>query len=464
MFSFRLGSIGVTVHPSHLLLGALFGWMSLDAGAAGWPGTVLSDPASPARLFTQLAVVLIWVGIVFASVLFHELGHALTMRAYHYRPSIQLVMLGGYTSPNSSEPLPWGRDVVTTLAGPFFGASLGLLCWLLLKLQPGPILDYILLNATRANFLWAVFNMAPVLPLDGGRVTMAVLSRAFGKAGMALAFLLGLGLCAVALYLSWRAGVQSFLFLFALLFGFRNVQGLLSLWRTEPAGPVPSELAEAERLFAAGQLGAARTQLEALRGRELPMATISRIHHLLGWIALREGEGRRALDHFSQVQARPVERHALAAAFSLIGDEARAIPLWEQAYQETRDPGVLQEWAGALLRVGRTDDAARLSGVDLAGAYRAAEKMAFLRGAYSEAARFGEESFHRRPSPEGAYDVACALARAGDSRRALEFLEQARGLGYRDVETAATDPDLASLHGLPAFDAWLNSLGKNAAP
>lgn len=464
MLTFRLGSIRVTVHPSHWLGGALIATMALGGWGDGWPGKILGNPDAPGRVATQLWVVLIWVGIVFVSVLFHELGHALAMRAYRYRPTIQLVMLGGYTSPNTPAPLPWSRDIVTTLAGPMFGVLLGLLCFLLLRLGPGEVLSYVLASASLANFYWAAFNMAPVLPLDGGRVSMALLSRVLGKVGTALAFLLGIAVCGLAVYYSWRAGVSGFLLLFALLFAFQNVQGLLALWRTEPPGAAPPELAEAERLFAAGEIGAARTQLEALRGREIPVAVASRLHHLLGWIALREGEGRRALDHFSQVQGRPVERHALAAAFSLIGDEARAIPLWEQAYQETKDPGVLQEWAGALLRTGRTDDASRLPGVDLAGAYRAAEKMAFLRGAYSEAARFGEESFTRRPSPEGAYDVACALARAGDGRRAVEYLEHAQALGYRDVDAAGTDPDFVSLHGLPAFDSWLGSLRKNAGP
>src|SRR5262249_33939635 len=152
-----------------------------------------------------------------------------------------------------------------------------------------------------------------------------------------------------------------------------------------------------------------------------------------------------------------------AAHLSLLGDEPRAVPPWEEAYRPTQDPGVLQEWAGALIRAGRTAEAERLPGVDLASAYAAAEKMAFLRGAFSEAARFGEESFRRRPTPEGAYDVACALARAGDSRKAVEYLERAKELGYSDVDAAATDPDLASLHGLPAFDTWLSSLRKNAA-
>jgi tetratricopeptide (TPR) repeat protein len=180
-------------------------------------------------------------------------------------------------------------------------------------------------------------------------------------------------------------------------------------------------------------------------------------------VALKEGEGRRALDEFSQVQTRPIEPQAVAAAFSLIGDDARAIPLWEQAARHAPDPAILHEWAGALIRQGNVPAAAAIPGVDMATAYGCAERVAFLRGAYSEAARFGEESLAARPSAARAYDVACSYAKAGDTRRALALLERARQLGYSDREAAATDPDLVALAGEPAFQDWLRSLGKSAA-
>src|SRR4029078_10914502 len=102
------------------------------------------------------------------------------------------------------------------------------------------------------------------------------------------------------------------------------------------------------------------------------------------------------------------EPQALAAAFSLVGDDTRAIPLWEQAARQTGDRTTLREWEGALFRQGDVRAAAAVPGVDLATAYERAERVAFLRGAYSEAARFGEESLARRPSAARAYEVACA--------------------------------------------------------
>jgi Zn-dependent protease len=463
MFRFRLGSIPVTVHPSHLLLGALFGIMSLEySGPTGsWPGDVLGDPSATGQLQTKLAVVLIWMGVVFVSVLFHELGHALTMRAFRYQPSIQLVMFGGYTSPNTDGPLPWWRDVVTTLAGPLFGVTLGVFCRLVIGLHPGDVATYGLRIAETANYFWAAYNMLPIPPLDGGRVSLALLSRAFGKVGAALAHLLALLLCALVAFFFWGRG--TFLVFFVALFALQNVQALLAMWRREPQGRVPPDLLQAEALFRAGQLERARLLAERLLTTDVPVSVRSRLQHLLGWVALKEGEGRRALDHFSQVQGRQVERHALAAAFSLIGDDGRALPLWEQAYKETTDPTVLHEWAGALIRSGDERRAAEIPGIDLAAAYACAEKVAFLRGAYSEAARFGEASLAQRPTPDRAYDVACAYARAGDTRRALTLLGRARELGFRDAEAAAGDPDLSSLFGLPEFQGWLTSLRKTAA-
>jgi Zn-dependent protease len=463
MFRFRLGPIPVTVHPSHLLMAAVLG---LGAPALGpipsWPATVLLDPDAPDKVQTQVAVVLIWVAVVFVSVLVHEMGHALVMRAYRYQPSIQLIMFGGFTSPNTSAPLPWARDVLTTLAGPVAGAGLGLLCTVLLRLHPGEVLAYALGGAALANFWWAGLNLLPILPLDGGRIAMAVLARAFGRVGVAIAHGIALLVCVLVGAVYWNS--RSLLLVFIALFGFRAVQGLLGAFRSEaPAASIPPDLLQAEAHFRAGQLDQARLRAESLLTQELPASTRGRIHHLLGWVAIKEGEGRRALDHFSQVQGRPVERHAVAAAFSLIGDDARAIPLWELAWKDTQEPSVLHEWAGALIRDGRADDATRLPGVDMAAAYACAEKVAFLRGAYSEAARFGAESLARRPTPERAYDVACAYARAGDTSRAMAMLRRASELGFNDPEGAAGDPDLASLFGLSEFQAWLTSLRKSAA-
>ena len=449
MLRFRLGSISVVVHPVHFLFALALG---------------LSWASNPPSGVSQAAVVGVWVVLVFVSVLFHELGHALAFRAYGYSSTVQLLFLGGVTTPNTDRPLSWGKDVVVTLAGPFFGASLGLVCYALFHQATTPVAAYAFLIGTVTNLFWAGFNLLPILPMDGGRVSRAILGRLFGRSGVVAAYALGLLLCAAVAYWMYRAGYGNPINLILIaMFAVQNFQALMAAWRTEPEAPAPPQLVEAEMAFRTGDLSQARALASALLDGELPVVTRSRIHHLLGWVALKEGEGRRALDEFSQVQGLPVEPQAVAAAFSLIGDDERAIPLWEQAARQTRDPTILHEWAGALLRRGDVQGASAVPGVDLATAYERAERVAFLRGAYSEAARFGEESLARRPSAARAYEVACAYARAGDVRRAMALLIRARDLGYSDREAAASDPDLVPLAGEPAFQAWLASLGKSAA-
>jgi hypothetical protein len=178
---------------------------------------------------------------------------------------------------------------------------------------------------------------------------------------------------------------------------------------------------------------------------------------------LKDGDGREALDHFSKCDVEPVEPKLLAAAFSLIGDEARALPLWELAYQQSQDATVLHEWAGALIRSSRSEQARALKGVDLAAAYACAARVFFVRGDFWNAVKVGEEALLVQPNSRMAYDTACAYARAGDASSALRLLKLAGELGFRDASYAETDSDLATLHGMPGFAEWLSELRKSRA-
>jgi hypothetical protein len=60
------------------------------------------------------------------------------------------------------------------------------------------------------------------------------------------------------------------------------------------------------------------------------------------------------------------------------------------------------------------------------------------------------------------YDLACARARAGDSRRALEALKTAIDKGFPDAKHVATDPDLESLRGLPEFQELIKRIPASA--
>ncbi len=457
MFRFRLGSIPVEVQSSHLLTSAV---IALSFSPGNRPGL----------LGSMAFQVVSWMLIVFVSVLIHELGHAVASRAFGYQPTITLAWMGGHTHPNAPGPIPWSRDVVLTLAGPLFGLLLGVICWVAYSAleSPHPVLAYFLRAGYLANFFWAALNLVPVLPLDGGRISTVLAMRISRERGFLWAQMLAVvtsaGLVAVAI-----ARKELFLAVFFAMFGVQALRAVYDAMKgPEQVGlaqaPLVQSLQQAKEALSKNQLPEARRLASSVldAGEALTPGLASRAHHVLGWVALKEGQGRTALDHFSQVQGQSVEPHALAAAFSLIGDETRALPLWEIAWRETGDRTVMHEYAGSLIRAGKQDQALRLPGVDVAAAFSCAERALFIRGAYSEAAAMGEAALAHVPSPSVAYDAACAFARAHNPNDAVRLLHRARELGFRDAAYAASDEDLASLHGHAAFEEWLTDLRQSA--
>lgn len=458
MLRFRLGSIPVTVHPSHLLVSAVLG---LDLFATGGG----ADVPMSARLPGMVS----WMAIVFVSVLVHELGHALVSLAYGYQPTIELVALGGVTRPNAPGPIPWHRNVLLTAAGPLFGlllavASMGAI--FVLQGRDAHVPQF-LRTLMYVNFFWTFVNLLPVLPLDGGQISSTLATRIFGPRGFIAAQVLALLVCAGVVLLGLHFGF-TFLAVFFGMYGFQALRILSEAFRrTSDAtvkGPHAETLAQAQAAMAEGRMDdARRLGLSVLDANDVPAEARGRAHYLLGWVALKEGKGRPALDHFSQVHGQNVEAHALAAAFSLVGDDARAVTLWEMAWRETGDRTVMHEFAGCLIRLGKVQAALRLPGVEPAGAFTCAERVLFIRGAYSEAAAVGEEALRHVPDPRIAYDAACAFARARNEADAVRLLRRASELGYRDAAYAASDEDLAPLHGHPGFEEWLAELRQSAA-
>ncbi len=100
MLRFRLGRIPVEVHFSHLFMAALLTWSFFPRAAGGWEGH------SAAFTPSDLVYLALGTAVVFGSVLIHELGHALVSLGFGYRPSIQLVWMGGNTQPNAGGPIP----------------------------------------------------------------------------------------------------------------------------------------------------------------------------------------------------------------------------------------------------------------------------------------------------------------------------------------------------------------------
>ena len=209
------------------------------------------------NLKDNLVPLLIWVAVVFVSVLVHELGHALVGRALGGRPEIILHSFGGLTAPNLRKRPSVLQEIALDIAGPLFGLSLWLVAWALMKgLSPphGSPMELAARMLSYTSLAWAVLNLLPVLELDGGHVMQAALRGIRGKDSRKLA--LGISAvvaAAVALY-AWRIREDTFLALFFAYFSFTNGMKCRAYGapvaevQEAPTGPSTVELSDVARI------------------------------------------------------------------------------------------------------------------------------------------------------------------------------------------------------------------------
>jgi Zn-dependent protease len=117
-----------------------------------------------------IQLLIVWVVVVFVSILIHEFGHAFAYRRYGGRPSVLLYGMGGL----AAAPGRYTRNqhIVITLAGPGVQLVLALVFYLLLKFGPPPASVQLMAFYAfmiQVNLFWALLNLLPIYPLDGGR-------------------------------------------------------------------------------------------------------------------------------------------------------------------------------------------------------------------------------------------------------------------------------------------------------
>lgn len=191
--AFSVFGIPVRVVPTFWLFSALLGFHYTQVPGIGF------------------ALLLIWIAVVFVSILIHELGHALTAYLFGYPPRIMLYHFGGVAMYEPYRDYTTGKAILITLAGPaagfmLFGVSLAATFVLTFADVTVPRLaDEALGMLLFINLVWTVLNLMPVLPLDGGQVCREVCVSLNPQRGMIWALwvsivaagLIGAGLLAI---------------------------------------------------------------------------------------------------------------------------------------------------------------------------------------------------------------------------------------------------------------------------
>ncbi|QDV66309.1 Peptidase family M50 [Crateriforma conspicua] len=205
----------------------------------------LFQDSSPGRF----PLLLLWAVCLLVSIIIHELGHALAFRTLGIESSIVLYHFGGLAIPRSGPATGGGfefapvtrlspsQDLFIAASGPLLQIASAMVLAVGLKaagygvaafgiipgfnriewLQEGQPLATvgmfsIALFYILPSVLWALFNLLPVYPLDGGRVARAIIQLAGGQIEQSL----WLSLVVAVLMAVW--GLQSGEIFITLLF------------------------------------------------------------------------------------------------------------------------------------------------------------------------------------------------------------------------------------------------------
>ncbi len=250
---FRLFGFPVRVHPFFWVVSLLLGMGGIGGGQA--------VPVN----------VLIWIAVMFVSILVHELGHAFLQRFYGGHPWITLYSFGGLASCNDCDRAPRSQ-IAILLAGPGAGFLFAAFIVLVLRLsghyvgfalnqtqidlealnlqrvliQPmGPFLAFfepltsrplntMIGDLLQINILWGLVNLFPIYPLDGGQIARELFTLGNPRQGIEQSLQLSIG--AAILVAIYGVLVTRSIFL-ALMFGFlaygsyQALQSYRSHWR-----------------------------------------------------------------------------------------------------------------------------------------------------------------------------------------------------------------------------------------
>jgi Zn-dependent protease len=224
---FSIRGIPVRIHP-------MFWVITILLGAVGPQATVIG--------------VVLWVVAVLASILVHELGHALVARAHGWPPHIVLYGMGGLAA---YQPTRHGylSRVLIAAAGPGAGFLFGglvlvgvllsghaaTLPGLPIEIGHGPpiagrlglFVQFLLF----VNVFWGLINLAPIQPLDGGAITTAIVQRFRPRGALALSLQISIGASAVLAALGLLLYQSVFMTVMFAMLGFSSWQLLQQLRR-----------------------------------------------------------------------------------------------------------------------------------------------------------------------------------------------------------------------------------------
>lgn len=449
----------------------LFGFPVRVHGIFWLTSLLLSQPTGFDR--ASLVRLVTWTAIVFVSILVHELGHALAMRACGRGASIDLVALGGLTSWGTGARVSGWKNALVSLSGPAAGFVFAAPVLLLATL--GPRLDAPWARDALRAFLWVnvgwgALNLLPILPLDGGRILQATLVTLWGEPGGRAARVLSLVLGVAVGLAALRFGLTWIAFLAGL--------GVAQTWGEKPLADasIPETRATSEQavagrralddgwslLWAGRAEDAERVALESLAvipDTAEDGGVRAALIELVAWTRLDRDDVAGARAALRQLPTGHEPARLLVARMDLphAATAAALRDLEDAFWRSPTEHGALvvamahldaQEPALAV-QLFRRLDRGRLGQLAM---NRIAAALFHARQ-YEAALELEELAWERHRDSTAAYNAACSLSRLGRIDEGLDWLRRALGAGFDDASLLETDDDIGALRADPRFAA-----------
>jgi Zn-dependent protease len=427
---FRVTGIPVRIEPIFFVVLAVLGWFNGHS-----PG---------------LIPVFIVVGG--ASILLHELGHATAHRSFGAQPRVTLTGFGGVTV---GPVQPRGRSLVVTLAGPVAGFMAALVGVALSQVvtSDSAVVKTALDDLIWVNIVWGIFNLLPILPLDGGNVAADLFGVRSARV-LSVAGAVGLGL------LGFATG-QIFLAFVAMSFGSQSLNAL----RAQRDRPQLQQLDEARGALLRNDTAKAVELIEAV-GPPGSFPVEVTAAELLAWARLADNQpedARAALATLRGGVTRTSQlvQRTVALANGEVDDPIAPGWVWCDDIVAAMVAARVVVAAGMLDRViEELNTLPQLPGPPKSNGYRALQLGLHHAGRFREAARVGDLLFFQDPAPLVAYNVACSWALAGATEEALAWLDRAVEHGFRDSALLDQDNNFDSIRdtdGFRALRSWMET-------
>ncbi len=345
------GKIPLTIYPTFWLFAALIGYLNSQS----FIGT------------------LVWLVIIFVSVLFHEFGHALTALVFKQHPRIELVALGGLTYHDGGGKLPFWKQFLIVFNGPLFGFILVVVATLLLQMPlfSQGLVGSILSLTRLVNLFWTLVNLLPVMPLDGGQLLRIILEKIFGVKGFRYAILSSL---IVALLLSFFFFVTKGFLIGALffLFAFQSYDMLRRMHHfseEDQRGDLKEEISQVEMLLQQGKKKEAMQLCQEIRSQAHKGVIFELATQYLAFLQYEQGNTQEVYQLLSPLKA------------DLAGE---ALCLLQGAAFEQKDFPLVAQLAGSCFQIRPTVETALLNAYAHAQLHQATAAIGWLQTARDE--------------------------------------------------------------------------------